>query len=268
MVLDIQDRERLETTLIEHLAAEVPVLPGVAQEAMSVASSPDADVRRLAALIEGDQSLAAHLLRTANSALYRPRGPIVSIHQAIVWLGLQALKEITMIVVCRARIFDVPGWESDLADLYEHSLATAMVAREVARIRRSNVEEAFLGGLLHDLGRPVAIQAVVDAGARMKLELTRDEVLGVVERLHPAVGSSIAGKWLLPQAVARAIRDHHDAGATEPLTLVVQVADALADGAQTEMGRRAAAGLNLYAEQVEALEKSAKMIVESIWAAA
>jgi putative nucleotidyltransferase with HDIG domain len=223
----------LRDRLLERMnadALELPLLPQVAMEVLALASSEDSDSRRLADLLRRDQAMTAHVLRVVNSPLYRSRVPIDSLTQAMSRLGLAKVRQIALIVSCRQRVFRVKGFEPEVYRAFRHSLATALFAQEVARARHSNEEDAFLAGLLHDVGRPVLLQAVVDVSTEPRL-VDGPAVMAVIAELHTRVGNVLARKWALPHRVAEAIAYHHDpaaCGASNPLPMIVALADDLA----------------------------------------
>ncbi len=264
--------ETAAAVLLAHLrqrcasgALELPVLPEVAQQVMAATSREDADARVLADLIRRDAAFAAHLLRVANSPAYASRTPIVSLQQAISRLGLRTIREIAVLISCKTRAFQVKGHEEDVRLLFRHSLAAGLYAQEIARTRRLNVEDAFLAGLLHDVGRPTAIQASVDLQAELGLSaLTKEDIHRVVGAVHEEVGEAMLRAWGLSPRLASAVRHHHhpqNAGDAAAAATLVQLADDFAHYAaplrpvsDDDLRRHpAAAALNLYPELVEAL---------------
>ena len=88
---------------------ELPVLPEVAARVVAVAGSKDTDSAVLARLITGDQSLAAHVMRIAKSAIYQPRNEINSLQSAISWLGAAEVADIAFTVAVQGRLLSLPG---------------------------------------------------------------------------------------------------------------------------------------------------------------
>jgi HD-like signal output (HDOD) protein len=246
----------------------VPMLPQVAAEVVQAASDRNADAVRLSALIHRDPALAGQVLRIANSPLYAPRMPIVSLQQAVARLGLSALTEIALAASVESGVFRVRGWEEELRALWQASLATAAFAKEIARLRRLNVETAFLCGLLHDVGRPVILQVTVDEAGRRKLANTtaavRAQIWALVEQHGPAARSRVVEVWRLPAAVIAGVT-HQDApaaagphGREAAITAAARrlAGRMLAPGREPETPLHehpACALLNLYREDVEAL---------------
>ena len=135
----------------------LPMLSEVAQQVIRATSDEQADAKALSDLIRKDPPLAGNLLGIANSSLYAPPTRIVSLQQAISRLGVKRIRDIALMVSMQTRVFEVPGLERQVRGVFRHSIATAMFAEDIARLRRLNVEEAFLLGLFHDVGTPLAL---------------------------------------------------------------------------------------------------------------
>lgn len=122
---------------------------------------PDAEAAKLAELIHQDQALAAHVIRIANSPAYMTRNPVVSLQHAVSMLGMNLMSELAFSASIKGSAFKVPGWDDEVKSLWHYSLASGAYAKEIARMRRFNVESAYLCGLLHGIGRPVVLQTLV-----------------------------------------------------------------------------------------------------------
>jgi putative nucleotidyltransferase with HDIG domain len=127
--------------------------------------------------------------------------------------------------------------------LWHHSIGTAAVARAIARQAGVDEEDAFLGGLLHDIGKPILIRAVAQLlfprtppakrswwqrrpAAPTSPKTLPDGFLGeLFAELHSRTGALVAAKWELPQPLIDLIRHHHDGFSADPLELTVQIAD-------------------------------------------
>jgi putative nucleotidyltransferase with HDIG domain len=263
---------------IEDDALDLPVLAGTAQRVMQMALDDDVDPVHLADAIRNDGAMAGNLLRIANSPLYRARSAIVSLQQAISRLGMQQVREIALAIVCESRVFRVRGFEQELTDLFRHCLATAHFAQEIARSKRWNVEEAFLAGLLHDIGRPVLLQAVSDLARELDCRLAKPHALALVTSGHERAGERLVARWELPARVADAVLHHHGHVAQAqggPLFAVVGLADELAhfalrDGTMDEQMLRDSprvGTLHLYPEEMTALiacGEKVRLAVEAI----
>lgn len=249
---------------IEANRLELPVLPETASAVMEAVRDENTGARRLADIIERDQSLAAHLLRVANSAAFNRGQPIVSLSQAVNRLGVAAVAEIVTAVAVEGRIFRVQRFEAHLRRLWQHSAATGVWAREIARLRRRNVEGAFLCGLLHDIGEPVLLQAVAQFEWRNKTTYDDADIFAVMGELHAQVGGVLVSRWSLAEWMADAIAWHHEPEAAprhEEEAMTTCLADRLAHWAIEEPAEETAAlkslpllaELNIYPEEMDQL---------------
>ncbi|MFQ5513743.1 MAG: HDOD domain-containing protein [Myxococcota bacterium] len=218
-------------------AKELPVMPPVAAEVMKKAEDPETDLKSISTLISRDAALAVRVLKIANSSFYSMPRRIDSIQQAIVLLGYSTLRS----VVVAAAIKDVFS-RFGLAErlLWEHGVAggvgAALLAQQVGGIAR---EEAFVGGLVHDIGKLVIYsQAQADYQKVLTAVYSeeKDSVSAETEVFgfdHTQVGRLVLHKWRLPESLAAAVGAHHDlerAGSVDgarPLAAVLMVADRL-----------------------------------------
>ncbi len=203
----------------------LPMLPEVPRRLVTAASSDTTDARSLAELIRRDSAVAGRLLRVANSAAFGGAVRIVSLQQAVARLGLDSVRRIALAIAVDAQVFRIPGFEATVRVQLDLALGAAWFAQEIARLRRLPVEEAFLAGLFHDLGRPAVIQAAVADG------VPEWAVLELAERHHGEVGACIMSDWGLPPRLVAVARHHHhpeSAGDAGGLCHLVTVADALA----------------------------------------
>lgn len=228
----------LPTALREGLTARMagelglPLLPDTAARVLAACQDERSGLEELAELITHDQSLAAHLLRVANSAGYAPRVPILSLQQAIGRVGLGTVSDVAVAVALRERVFHVPRHQERIGELWRHSAATACFAKETAQVLRKDLESAFLCGLLHDVGMPIALQLVCD--------LERDKVVPIqpaavveaaMQEFHTELGARMAEAWQLGPWIRLVIRHHHapEAARYHPDEIpVVALADMLA----------------------------------------
>jgi len=185
---------------------DLPMLPEVAAQLLTLTSDVDCNVSDIVPLIKRDQSLTSHLLRMANSLRYNTGVTVSSVQQAAARLGLLAVREIVVLISCKCRVFDVPEFESHVRKSFRHSLATAAFSQEIARSRRVNVEEAFLAGLLHDVGRPVLFQALADRRKMNGLIATDQEVLNAAHELRIPLAARLIKRWEMSDRIVEAVQ--------------------------------------------------------------
>jgi putative nucleotidyltransferase with HDIG domain len=266
-------RSELESKLRSG-SLELPLLPSVAMEVTSAAAKEDVDTRTIADMLKRDAALSAHVLRIVNSPVYSPRAQIVSLQQAVARVGAVKIREIALVIACRTGVFKAKGYEKEIDEVFSHSIGTALFAQEIARHTRNNVEDAFLCGLLHDVGRPVLMQALATALQEAKAVPDREEVLALVAELHEAAGSALAKAWKLPETVVRALAKHHTLHPEQESVPVriVSLADRFAhlstrDGALTTdalADHPALAALEIYPDVLEKIVRRASIVKETI----
>jgi putative nucleotidyltransferase with HDIG domain len=193
----------------------LPPLPAIAHRILSLASREEASVPELGGLVRMDPSFAAELLRFANSALFSVRGEITSIDHAIVIVGMDRVKTIAIMVALNRMVRAAAGIQA-LRKIWLHSLATAVIAEEGARVARIRIESAYTAGLLHNLGTLGLMSAYPDEYSRM-LKISDDfgfDLLATERDLfeidHCTAGAYLAQDWGFPDELADVIASHHD----------------------------------------------------------
>jgi len=205
---NMEPLEKVRCALVarmEHGALHLPILPQVANQVIALTRDPNSDAARLATLIHQDQALAGHVLRIANSWTFLPRTPIESLQQAVAWLGINHLAGIAFALSIQNGAFRVQGYEAEITQLWRHALATALYGKEIARVGRRSTESAFLCGLLHTIGKPVILHAIIDLQKELGTSLAWDVIDSLMYGYHTPVGTRIAEKWNLPDQVKEAI---------------------------------------------------------------
>ncbi len=208
----------------------VPILPKVANEILQMSQDPDSDMGELSRLVHQDQSIAGSVLRIANSAAFAPSERIVSLQQAVSWLGLQLLTEIALSVAVQANVFNSVRYKGEIANMWKHALGSAVFGKEIARSMRRNVEGQYLCGLLHSIGKPVVLKAVESLEDSMGIELTLEQAIQTVELYHVRVGGFVTAEWNLPASVQIANQfysDYEDAPEFKIETAITHLADKL-----------------------------------------
>ena len=200
---------------------QLPVLPNIIMRLVSVIEDENSTFQEIARVIMTDQVLISRILKVANSAAYSSGGQIDSIHMAIARMGMRAILNITSGIKLNDMNFSgIP--RQKLQEILDDALKTAFLASGLARKCRIDPEEAFLGGLLHDLGKTVIISLAHDISIDSTL---LDEFIN--ER-HAEIGAQIARKWNYPESIQNLILHHHDcmySGGLDKVVGVVQVAD-------------------------------------------
>lgn len=216
------DVDRLLHAAMVDESLELPPPPQVVTEILRLTRGAgvegddiQASTSELAKLIQRDVALAGQIMRVANSALYARRAPVVTLPQAITWLGMRELRNIAFAAAVQGQVFSSTYFREEMAELWRESMVTALFAQEIAKLKQRNAESAYLCGLLHRAGMAVLLSR---AGATvLKNRLTPDsgDVIRLADRHEARVGTLLAIAWGLPPAVADTIAHWRDPAAAE-----------------------------------------------------
>jgi len=191
---------------IDNGELELPVLPAIAVEVLASSVDDQADAKRLAQLIQQDQSLASHVLRVVNTPIFRGTTEIVALQQAIARLGLGRIREIALTASVGETVFKASTYQHLSDAAWKKALAAGLWSKEVARILRKNVETAYLCGLLHNIGVPLILQFI----DKNQLSLEASEVDDLVAQYLQPAGEMLVKDWNLPEITAHVIANLHD----------------------------------------------------------
>ena len=223
-------------------ALELPMLPQVAAQVLALTHDETADAPKLAALILRDQSLAAHVLRVANSAAYSPAHKITSLQQAVARLGSNMLAQVALSASIGENVFHVAGHGKRIRYMWHTSLAAAAFSGLCVKVTRRPVQGAFLSGLLHGIGKPIILKLCVRAVTRWQIPPSEIDYDAIISEHHRAVSLAVMLRWQMPDPIAEAVGFHSDPSAapTEPMAaaltgLAVRLATRLIDG-EDELG--------------------------------
>ena len=225
---------------------DLPVLPEVAARVVSIAGSAETDAAGLARLITGDQSLAAHVMRVATSAIYQPRHPIESLQHAISWLGMAEVTDIAFTVAVQGKLLNLPGQKARVQKMWKLAVGSGLWARLVADAAGCRGEPSYLCGLLHEIGKPASLQALGELSRRMSTPLSDIEVETLVAEFAVPVGTQLAASWKLPDAVVAVVAgwgDWQNAGDRRDVCAIVYLAHHLAEHMMADTGSLAAEAL-------------------------
>lgn len=176
------------------------------------------DFNRLAALISSDVSLAAGLMKTANSPYFGFRFRARTVSQALMMLGLDVASRAIAGLVLRNVFVSVPALERFWDASARLAIVAGWLAQELGTRNGIRAEEAYTFGLFRDCGIPVLMRKYSEYGATLKLanEALEQRFTDVEESRHPTnhaiVGCLLAQSWWMPEETCLAIRHHHDVG--------------------------------------------------------
>lgn len=234
-ILDTQQRISEIIGDIEDIAT----LPEVAAKITQTVNDPRSDASSLNRVVSHDPALVARILKVVNSSFYARANQVTSVERAITLLGFQAIRDLAIAASLGQLFTGVRICEDYTArDLWTHSVAVAAVAQSMAQKSRADLaEQAFLAGLVHDIGLLGFLQTCPDllrevchraGNSSMPFSMIELDVIGVS---HEEVGAALAEKWGFPMGCWMACRFHHYPFLADheyqPLVGLVHVADAI-----------------------------------------
>ncbi|HWD40784.1 MAG TPA: HDOD domain-containing protein [Fimbriimonas sp.] len=224
---------------IEKSLRELPALPDAVMRVVEETNKAEPSVAKIEKYVSTDQALASKVLRVVNSAYYGLSGQVSSLGQSVMILGIQQVRNLVLSVGAIS-LFEVKGpqQQETLRRFWLHSFSSAIATQAIGKTRkfdRGAMDQMFVGGLLHDVGRLFLFanftaaydQLIRRAMANnMPVELAEWSLLGIG---HAEVGQRMADFWKLPEALGEIIGKHEGPfdGSESPVIYCVHVADAI-----------------------------------------
>jgi putative nucleotidyltransferase with HDIG domain len=220
------------------LVARLPALPHIIVKLLEYCRTDNVGMAELAEIIAKDPAIAAKILGVANSSAFHRNGQKVRLEQSLISLGTDMIRTLAI----SESVFQtfnglVASSRINLRGFWKHSLAAAVLARDIAKkMGYANIDEAYLGGLLHDVGR-LAILAVAPNDYAQNFHAIDDATLCVVEQRtmqisHPEAGAWLVERWKLDSFLADSVLYHHEpisrVESAHPLIRIVYLSHLLA----------------------------------------
>ena len=197
---------------------ELPTLPEIVFKSSKLLSDPDTSIKIIVKELEKDQSICSKLLRLVNSAFYGFPGEVESVHQAVVILGFNTVRN-AIISISLINTFPMIGQiqeEFDIRVLWEHSIGCGLISQYLSKeFGIDPKDESYIAGILHDIGKvvlaayfPVYFSYLIETtGGDISLFYDKEnEILGIN---HTEIGYKVSKKWNFPQLFSDVIFYHH-----------------------------------------------------------
>ncbi len=216
--LSVQARA-LENLLVSHFDGHnlsLPPLLHVTETLIPKLRSKKCDLKAVARELGEDQVIAAAVLRMANSVLYRGLNRIETLPPAATRLGTRALRTLLMNESLRAATFSKKGGNNEWAkSIWRRSLASGCIMRGLAQFANMDQEDAFLMGLLHDIGNVVVLRVICEAQSTHRYNISDEAFEYLCHECHQEFGELIAQSWSLPKQLKSIIANHHTIAAED-----------------------------------------------------
>jgi putative nucleotidyltransferase with HDIG domain len=218
--IDLPVQQTLDQTM--QRITEVSTLPHIAARVIKVANDPAAGVTDLCQIVESDPALSSRIIKCVNSAAYGLRFRINNLQRAISYLGFKQVRNLA-VTASVSELFknNDPIGNYRRTDLWQHLVSVAVCSRMIAtRQKVALFEEAFLAGLLHDIGIILEDQYCHEAFVSVIENLPTPEPADNIKTLlhaelkafgfdHALLGKRVAEHWRFPPEVCDTIRFHH-----------------------------------------------------------
>ncbi len=223
----------LSSTIISELLAsidKIPPFPVIANRLIEALESKDVRTDVIERLVTQDAVIAAKILSVANSPVYALSTPVETLPLAMRTLGLEEISRIAVAAAASA-VFDVgerlahDSVSQHQQAVWAHSLATARGAAWLAMQRNADVQRAYVAGLIHDVGKAVALRGLGMAvvNGRLAERPTPALVSATIEHAHIEVGNIVADAWRLGEYLAAVVAHHHDLKTSDEITRIVML---------------------------------------------
>jgi len=236
------EEARLAEAVRNHFAAARPdpaSFPSIAMQILELVRYPDVDLNELAKYIRVDGALAGGVLALANSAYYRAVRKIDTVKDAVSRLGIAEVARLTAAISMKA-LYSADAasahakFEPVWTALFLHAATVGRCASDLARQKVApvpGVEQVFVAGLLHDVGKGVAMRTLAELVQFGKLAPPEPSVIArVLHRVHVEIGVEMHQAWSLPDTLTQAAALHHAAelepGEANALVHVVRLVSA------------------------------------------
>jgi HD-like signal output (HDOD) protein len=205
--------------------SELPAFPALAMRILEVSRQPDVNMNKFVTVVSQDPAIAARILRVANSPFYASISEITSTRDAVVRIGLKDVAALVSAASSGA-LFDsnkgsrLPGFSEAMHRLWLSSMTCAFAAGHLSmQLRKGASDRSFLGGMLHDVGKMVALRVLNELLEKDEITLAFSgngglselQIRAILEEIHLRLGLEAISTWDLPDFLMEICLEHHGA---------------------------------------------------------
>ena len=228
---------------------DLPPLPSLASRTLNLLSDPETPAEQIESVITQDQAMVAKLIKVSNSALYCGVQKVNSLKQALARLGAKTTKGLILAASTKSYFMKNRRELQMLGQsLWQHAVACALASRKIAAAARfDDPEQAFIGGIMHDIGKLVIVLVCPEQHKLIRKLRNGDKrtdyeaEMHVMGTNHAEIGKLLMQKWHMPADIISCVEFHHAfdmAGVYKPITAIVAYANHLchARGSESRFG--------------------------------
>jgi putative nucleotidyltransferase with HDIG domain len=195
----------------------LPSLPHLYSQIIEKLAMPEPSIEKIARIVSKDPGMTAKLLQLVNSSFFSFYSHVSDSFRAITILGLDKIRSLVLSIHIFQSLTQKDAERFQVQELWEHQLKTATSAKMIAQslnLEKSHLEEAYMAGLLHDIGKaillanlPIEFEKIyLNVSPSKQLPNAEDEILGAK---HGEIGGYLLGLWALPKSIVQAVAYHH-----------------------------------------------------------
>lgn len=204
---------------LEEMVARMPAFPASVQRVLKLTSDIGCSAKELVQVIEHDPVMTLKILKLLNSAYFSLPRKITSIHQSVVYLGFNTIKNVALSIATLGILPQKNKAGFDTQGYLKHSLSTAAITRllhQKFRHKDFDASDCFVAGLLHDIGKVVYAQFNPEGFAQI---IQRSQIDGIavfraerelIRADHSLIGAMLGQKWNFPASLVECIGEHHE----------------------------------------------------------
>jgi len=212
---------------------QMPPFPKSVHRVIQLTNDVNCAPKDLVQVIEYDPVITIKLLKLVNSAYFALTRSVSSVRHAVVYLGLNTVKNLALSIATVSSLPRKSSAEFDINKFLLHSLTTASIAQRLAKdyLKRSDGGDFFVAGLLHDFGKVVLVQFMPEEFGRAIIMAREENInlhdaeMKIIGANHTEIGAMLAEKWELPEDLILCIRNHHTPNALDAIDDCIFAAD-------------------------------------------